>query len=739
MTTEVLRNMMYAASPDLETVGAAILDEVHYLADRARGPVWEEIIVHLDPAIPLVCLSATVANAAELADWVRARRGATTLVVEATRPVPLDSEYLIRDRWEGNRLRLLPVFDDRNRPNDDIVRMLRRGRSRGQRYVTPRRFETAELLGGRGLLPAIFFIFSRAGCDAAARQVVDFGLQLTEPEESDEIRARAAERTGHLSDSDLNVLGYPEWVEMLAAGVAAHHAGLVPAFKETVEHLFASGLVRLVFATETLALGINMPARTVVLENLSKFTGDGHELLQPGDYTQLTGRAGRRGIDVRGTAVVLHSPYVPFERAAAIAGAGSHPLRSSFAPTYNMAANLIARYPQDRAEDLLNASFAQFGEDRRRDRLEESLAEARRRLLEEQARAACELGDPAGLAGEEPPSHTRTMAAFAARTGSGDVLEWTRAGRRVRQVVVARGRGKAPRMMTVDEDGALHRQAPDRLPPDAARVGRISLPTPFAPREAGFRSTVAQRLRDAVVDPAGRDPAYGAEHGVEGAAACPDVAAHLEAARAARRSEHRIARLERRLGASQAGLVPQFRAIRRLLERWGYVDGWALTPRGNRLRFIYNELDLLLTEVLERGMFEGLEVPEAAALASAFTFEPRNEPSEGRWPTRRLERAGEDLTAIWMALVDDERAAGLAESRPPDAGFAETAYRWAAGEGLQSIFGDETGRVGDFVRNCRQVIDLLRQIRDTVPEVSAIAAEAAQRVDRGVVAAAGAV
>ena len=313
MTTEVLRNMMYASSPDLAGVGVVVLDEVHYLQDPERGGVWEEIIVHLDRTIPLVCLSATIANAEELADWMRQRRGDLALIVERERPVPLESLYLVRDRWEKDGLRLFPVFHG-NRPNERVARTLRAGGRGGARYGTPRRFETVELLRRKGLLPAIYFIFSRKGCDDAVESVVSRGLRLTSASEAAAIRTAAAASTQHLGPTDLAVIGYDRWLRGLEAGVAPHHAGLVPAMKEVVEQLFAAGLVRLVFATETLALGINMPARSVVLESLSKFTGEGHEMLQPGDYTQLTGRAGRRGIDEAGTAVILHSPYVEFER-----------------------------------------------------------------------------------------------------------------------------------------------------------------------------------------------------------------------------------------------------------------------------------------------------------------------------------------------------------------------------------------------------------------------------------------
>ncbi|MGH8911323.1 MAG: DEAD/DEAH box helicase, partial [Acidimicrobiia bacterium] len=362
MTTEVLRNMIYADASTLERVEVVILDEVHYLQDRFRGAVWEEVIIHAPLHVQMVALSATIANADEFSDWIAARRGHTDLVLTTERPVPLEADYMIKDR-HSHDINLLSTFvrrDGRSRPNPRIERMLGLERGRAPRYTAPRRTEVILDLAERDMLPAIYFIFSRAGCDAAALAVVEHGIRLTDADERAEIRRIAEERTDHLSDADLAVLGYDRWITGLEMGVAAHHAGMVPAFKETVEDLFAAGMLGAVFATETLALGINMPARTVVLESLSKFDGESHEMLQPGDYTQLTGRAGRRGIDDIGYGVVLHSRYVPFANVIEIAAAGSHALRSSFRPTYNMAANLVANYDEKRAIELLQASFAQF-------------------------------------------------------------------------------------------------------------------------------------------------------------------------------------------------------------------------------------------------------------------------------------------------------------------------------------------------------------------------------------------
>ncbi|MGA9077916.1 MAG: DEAD/DEAH box helicase, partial [Acidimicrobiales bacterium] len=369
MTTEVLRNMIYADAGRLADLRCVVLDEVHYLEDRYRGSVWEEIILSAPPDVVLVCLSATVSNAEELAGWIEKVRGSTAHVIEEHRPVDLRNLYVVGIR-ATHRLEILPTFVD-GLPNPEAVSLDARSRPRaisgkagrpGARspVYRPRRAELVERFSEEDLLPAIYFVFSRAGCDDAVRQCLEAGLRLTTPEERRVIREVADDHVEALSDADLRVLGYGNFVEGLEAGFAAHHAGLVPPFREAVEALFGAAIVKVVFATETLALGINMPARSVVIEALSKFTGAGHEDLTAGNYTQLTGRAGRRGIDRIGHAAVLWSPYHTFAEVSALAAARSRALRSSFRPTYNMAVNLVRRYAPDDAYRLVRSSFAQY-------------------------------------------------------------------------------------------------------------------------------------------------------------------------------------------------------------------------------------------------------------------------------------------------------------------------------------------------------------------------------------------
>ena len=363
MTTEVLRNMLYAGSEALDGLGCVVLDEVHFLEDPYRGAVWEEVVLNLAPDVRMVALSATVSNSAELGAWLRGVRGTTEVVVEDCRPVPLRSHYLVVERRRGRRLHRLPVLVDGS-PNRSGSRFDLRGhprhRRRGQGWATPRRREVLELLRREDLLPAIHFVFSRAGCDDARDAVLREGARLNGADEAERVSAHVERRLEHLPEADRGALGVDAWEAGLRRGVAAHHAGQLPLFKEVTEELFAAGLLKLVYATETLALGVNLPARSVVIEKLTKFTGEAHELLTPGQFTQLTGRAGRRGLDSEGNALICWSPFVGFAKVAELARSRDFLLRSAFRPTYNMVANLMATRSREEAADLLSRSFGQF-------------------------------------------------------------------------------------------------------------------------------------------------------------------------------------------------------------------------------------------------------------------------------------------------------------------------------------------------------------------------------------------
>lgn len=741
-TLEVIRNMIYADPDRFDDVATVILDEAHYLQDRSRGAAWEEVIIHCPNHVRFVCLSATISNNQQFADWIGERRGTTKLVSSTERPVPLESMYMVKERSGSRSLHFLPMFverDGRRRNNPRLEHMLGLERGRQKRFKTPNRHDVIEELAESRMLPAIYFIFSRAGCDSAAMRLADAGVRLTDAHERSRIREIVEDRTAHLSDEDLAVLGYERWIYALECGVAAHHAGLVPAFKETVEELFKRGLVKAVFATETLALGINMPARSVVIENLSKFNGESHELLQPGDFTQLTGRAGRRGIDVEGFGVVLHSPFVKFRQVTEIASVGAHELKSSFRPTYNMTANLVANYDEERARELLRASFAAFQREDRKVESGERIEALEHQLAKEEAQAGCDRGDVEqylAMVEAAPPSHRRE--GIASILGPGAVVDVAGGPRDGRYAVLKRLSSKngGARYLVLSTSGRVSTIGYRQIPNASSVVAGIDLPKPFRPRERGFVQQTLRLLRK--VPPNQRDRSPRSHTTVDHPVAdCPDAAHHVSALRRARRIRIRLEQHRSMRRTSGFGLVEEFRSIQEMLTNLGYIEDWSLTPRGERLRKVYNETDLLVTESLERGLLHGLSTPELASLVSSFVYEPRSDNvSSPDWPTEELERRWQQIEKVWTELNGLESEYRLSPMRRPDPGFGRVAYQWADG----ASFDDLTARSmapGDFVRVSRQLADLLRQLREAASEMRDDADVALRAVDRGVVAAQG--
>jgi ATP-dependent RNA helicase HelY len=767
MTTEVLRNMIYGRSSALRDLGVVILDEVHFLQDTYRGPVWEEVIVHLPHRVRLVCLSATVSNADELAEWMTTVRGATAAIVEHKRPVRLENLYLVGDR-SAERLHLLPTLVD-GRPNPEASRLdgeavrgwRGNGRQRGRRRLyTPRRVEVVETLDEARMLPAIYFIFSRAACDDAAKAVLDAGVRLTTGDERDRIREIVDRRLGAIDDRDLAVLGYGRFLSGLEAGIAAHHAGMVPPFKEVVEACFTAGLVKVVFATETLAVGINMPARSVVIEKLSKFSGEHHTFLTPGEYTQLTGRAGRRGIDVVGDAVVLWSPFVPFDQVAALATSRSFVLRSAFRPTYNMAANLVRSYSAEEAHHLLNLSFAQYQADREVVRVEARLERRQAVLADLRAAAVSPYGDideyrrllaaarSAGR-GERPagePGAARWIEAALARLRPGDVVLLDK-GRHAGPVAVltsAQRKSSGPRVRGITRSRVqLPLSAQDFDEPPRV-VGRIELPTPFAPNRQSFQREVARALERAKLAPRERS-ADGRSDGAPDHPVTddPDLAERLRAAAQAERVGREVDDLLAKVKGRSESLGRRFDRVLRILEAWEALDGWQLTEWGERLARLFHESDLLVVESLRQGLLDDLDPASLAALVSVFTYEHRSaEPPPAPWfPSAKVRKRWLAIEALAKELNEVEEEAGLTMTRPPDATFLAVAYAWAAGEGFAEVVEDEELSGGDFVRNIKQLIDLLRQLADVAPSAATreSAASAHERLFRGVVAASTAV
>ncbi|WP_103382056.1 DEAD/DEAH box helicase [Pseudonocardia dioxanivorans] len=801
MTTEVLRNMIYAGSRHLDQLGYVVMDEVHYLADRFRGAVWEEVILQLPEHVALVSLSATVSNAEEFGDWLVTVRGDTTVVVDEHRPVPLWQHMMV-----GNRL--LDLFvqsgaaDDPTaaelRVDPDLVRQTReldrqsstavwdRGR-RGRQGSAPRRVgfrppsrvTVIDRLDRDGLLPAITFVFSRNGCDAAVGQCVRSGLRLTTDDEVAEIRRIVEKHTGDLPQGDLGVLGYWEWREGLERGIAAHHAGLLPAFKETVEELFVRGLVRCVFATETLALGINMPARTVVLERLVKYNGEAHVELTPGEYTQLTGRAGRRGIDVEGHAVVVWQPGVDPERVGGLASTRTYPLRSSFRPGYNMAVNLLARLGAKRSRELLEMSFGQFQADRsvvgmarRIERNEETLAgyassmECHLGDFAEYAALRRKVSDREKALSRQGVADRRTAAAESLRAlRPGDVIAVPGGKRSGLAVVIDPGVDDDGdvRPLVVSEDRWSGRLSAADFPTPVEALGRVKLPRHVDHRSPRGRRDLASSLRNTGIQapPPQRRRGRGNAHDDPELATlrralrahpchgCADREAHARWGERYHRLDRDTEQLRQKVRATTHSLARQFDRIRALLDERGYVragaDGEnAVTEHGERLARLWGESDLLAAECLRHGVWERLTAPELAAVVSALVYESRRDNGPvPRVPAGAVSEALADTVRLWADLESDERRHRIDRTREPDLGFAWPVHRWARGESLAQVLAaaEQNGHelsAGDFVRWCRQVLDLLDQIAGVVGRSTSfgrVAVEAAAAVRRGVVAA----
>jgi ATP-dependent RNA helicase HelY len=786
MTTEVLRNMLYVGSETLRGLGYVVMDEVHYLGDRFRGAVWEEVIIHLPEGVRLVSLSATVSNAEEFGEWLITVRGHTHVVMHEDRPVPLSQHVLV-----GNRLfdlfgpepgvvspELTRHINERMRYLDPGWRSGRERRPLGG-WRPPHRPDVISRLDREGLLPLITFLFSRAGCDAAAQQCVRAGVWLTAPHEREAITEIVERRTADIPSADLDVLGYWDWLDGLRRGIAAHHAGLIPGFKECVEELFVRGLVRVVFATETLALGINMPARTVLLERLTKFNGDTHADVTPAEYTQLTGRAGRRGIDVEGHAVVLWSPELDPARLAGLASTRTFPLRSSFRPSYNMAVNLVGQLGRAASRQLLEASFAQFQADRAVSGLVKQIRRNATQLAEYADQMRCDRGDfeqymqlrrqlterEAAISHEGARLRRGTVVQSLERLRLGDVIR-VPGGRRAGLAVVldpglARATNDDPHPLVLTEGRWAGRLSLIDFPAPVEPLGTLRVSRNFNHRSPQARRDLASALRALDIPPPTRARRTSAastssedEEATRLRAAirahpahhCPDREAHARWAERHARLSREQESLRQRIEGRTGSLGRTFDRVCRLLDALGYLAGDETTAPGRQLARIWSESDLVVAECLRTGIWEGLDAPELAAVVSTLVYEARrDERLADRLPTSSVRDALAATERIWTALSDEEADLGLPRSREPELGFVWAAYRWTRQEGLDQVLRSTSDHgaelsAGDFVRWCKQLLDLLEQIAAAPTPVGLMspvaeqATRAARAIRRGVVA-----
>ncbi|ABY23759.1 ATP-dependent DNA helicase [Renibacterium salmoninarum ATCC 33209] len=815
MTTEVLRNMLYAGSEALDDLAFVIMDEVHYLADRFRGAVWEEVIIHLPSEVQVVSLSATVSNAEEFGAWLDTVRGSTDIIVSEHRPVPLWQHVMVGkdivDLFAGDTsFDQLAVVDKNEVPavNTELLQLARtesenrlrgrfsHGRGRKQsggkqwnnrknsaRQDAPQspgkaasRAQVILALDRADLLPAIYFIFSRAVCDAAVRQCVDAGLMLTTEAERQEITARIGMASEDIPSDDLDVLGFWSWRDGMLRGVAAHHAGMLPTFKEVVESLFADGLVRAVFATETLALGVNMPARSVVLEKLEKFNGEAHVNVSAGEYTQLTGRAGRRGIDIEGHAVVLWQPGTDPGAVAGLALRRTYPLNSSFRPTYNMSINLIAQFGRSRAHEILESSFAQFQADRSVVGLARQVSSREEALAGYQDSMTCHLGDFAEYSRlRRELSDVETAASkqqnrarrgivdeSLARLRAGDVIEIS-AGRMPGFAVVLNNDTQVhePRPTVLTEGKETRRINRHDLDGPVTPIKTLRIPKQFDVRQPKDRKDLVAALRHAIASasPMTAPPVFGDTRQAEQEAkiallrrklrghpchSCSDREAHARWSERWWKLRSETDVLVRKIQGRTGTIAKTFDRVCAVLEGYGFLEskpGGELRPSqdGQRLRRIYGEKDLLIALCIREGALADLDAVELAAFASALVYQAKREERglRPRMPSPSIDAAIDIVVQQWSALEDQESQSKLPLTSEPELGLVWPMFKWARGRHLEAVLEGTDLAAGDFFRWTKQVIDLLDQLA-SVPglpiEIRSNCVAAIERVRRGVVA-----
>lgn len=772
MTTEVLRNMLYENSSGLKDLSHVVLDEVHYLADRSRGAVWEEVIIHLPSTVSVVALSATVSNAEEFGDWLRTVRGDIEIVVEEHRPTPLHQHVIASKE-------IFDLFTDVStlKVNADLSRIAhneQRNSSYRGRYnhrYTPSRPDVIEMLARDDLLPCITFIFSRAACDAAVQQCLGSGLSLTTAREALEIRGIVDRAFADADADELRVLGYASWLEGLERGFAAHHAGMLPAFKEVVEQLFQDGYIKAVFATETLALGINMPARSVVLEKLTKWNGTAHVAITPGEYTQLTGRAGRRGIDSQGHAIVVWHQGMDPNMLAGLASARTYPLRSSFRPSYNMAINLIGKVGTHEARELLESSFAQFQADKAVVGLATELRRSEEARTGYEEAAECHLGDfsdymrirrelsqlEKDTARDGVRERKYTAISFLNNLARGDVIVIDSDRRStVPYVVIDEAQDYAdprPRVMSLNRQ--VKRIGYQDVGDSGSVVGQVRLPPTFDSRSAKSRAWLSDQIKsvsksashqkvdkrkdkhsDADVDRLRKALRAHPCHG------CKDRNEHARWHERLFSADREIRKLENRVEQRTSSIAREFDRVCDVLTHFGYLkktdDGHEVTADGQMLGRIYCERDLLAAECIKQRLWSTLEPDELAGIASMLVFDSRRDDEEETisLPEGTFADVVEATVRVWGTIKDVEAQYRTDYTPDIDVNFVWPMLRWSRGQVITKVLRNSDLAPGDFVRWTKQVIDIVNQIGLVTDDenLSRTARKTMNSMERGIVA-----
>jgi ATP-dependent RNA helicase HelY len=662
MTTEILRNLIYEDPKRLDLVRYVVLDEVHYIDDFPRGSVWEEIVIQAPKSIKLVGLSATIGNYQEIADWMAENRGGMETVFHNVRPVELKMWLAINNRF-------LPLFKGDGGIDQRTWSKAAQEEEASYRVGGYRSLPSNDLLHvvpelrSLDMLPAIYFIFSRRGCREALQRCAYHELDLTTAAEKEAIDRVAAERLQGLKDHDEEAL-FRRMIDarLLRRGLAEHHAGLLPYHKEMVEELFQRGLIKVVFATETLSLGINMPARGVVVSSFTKFDGVNFSNLTTGELTQLMGRAGRRGIDVIGHGVILKEADVEVGTIYEVAMGPTLVVQSKFLPSYNMALNLLRVYTPEEAEALMQRSFGQFQKRLAAEQTKERLANVR-----------IQLADIRRM-WDDPETSIEDVAQYFK-------LEDRRRAIRI-ELKRLRREGAAERR---GRRGTRHTRA---ITPAGRMIQRL---------EVEAKGLLERQHKLKLV----RSPRFGEL-----------LQRYAE-----------IRTLQKELDAGQREVTGQMdeyaRKLRRLckiLTETGFLAHDRPTDKGLFAARVYGENTILVTEAVWLGWFEGLTPEELCAVLVMLAAEDRergrNREARGprRYPTPAIAQTARLIRSLYFRFADMENELDEPNLRTPSHDYIDFAYRWATGEALDQIPLPANIDIGDAIKAMKGLYSLLRQL-----------------------------
>ncbi|MBI4588112.1 MAG: DEAD/DEAH box helicase [Candidatus Rokubacteria bacterium] len=758
MTTEILRNMFYAGGlPGLATV---VLDECHYMGDPGRGTVWEEIIVNAPKEAALVALSATVANIAEIADWITLVHRPIVPIIHPDRPVPL--EYLLADASgeihtleavSQGRVRL-SGFAEEGRWVAGGERDVRRGRWEARRVADP----TVVIgeLDGRGWLPAIYFIFSRAGCERAMESYLAEGKSLlsrAHQREVDEAIREATRDSPTMAESPLNQTIF----QALGMGVGLHHAGILPSLKRLIELLFERGLCRVVFATETMSLGIHMPARSVVLQGLTKRSDTGFRSLTHNELTQMAGRAGRRGIDPEGKCVIALDSRDSLEEALRTVDGPAEPVESQFRLGYGSVALLLGTgNDADTIRRTVESSFGQYQNLKRIRGLEREVESLRATLADARGhKAPCGDFSRIGRYRQLRAEVEAERRAFGrGRPRRGEAVAEAEPGRLI--LIRRRGAGSLGAVLSVHSVRGS-RVLVDALLPHGAVVrvksGNIKkvlwatppLPVPrdWRQRQDGLLEQLGQL---SVADLLERERGHGrdAELSTIECHRCPWGSQPQcdQAWKELEKIETKFRQRDEALAALKNAYWQEFCRVVEVLEEFGAVKAGSLLAKGRLVAGLRHDNELLVAEMVDRRILDGAPLAEAAALCSGLIEESRSgETAAWRLFLKkhpRIRKKLHQMDAAAEAVRQAQRARHLTLPGGVHPGFMPSVFRWASGDDdwvgiVEESFG---GHEGDLIRAMRRLIDLLRQLAES-PEVAmplaTLLGQAARVIDRGIV------